>query len=625
MTAKSIELNTLYQPTPDFTSSKPTAIAMALVKNEGDLIAAWLAHICELFDLIYIVDHQSTDGTREFLLDAAKSQEKIHLFSFEEPGYFQSEIINQLAQMTFQDYPDAWLFPLDADEFLPVSSKSEFTASLNKFDPDQVLLLNWQNYIPLYLQIDQQLQFNLPCLVPSKPGLYNKVAVRASTLSKKKWKIAQGNHRLETETGSWAGLNAQVRFSNLIHMPVRSVDHFTLKCIQGNISVYQLSDWRQRGPFHWHEMLNSILRYGEISSNIVRRFVASYGQTNDLDPNGISIYELIDEGWSVQNFDMAHGEIFSNAINRRNTFIELSARLLEACPENNDFQRFLQINKDSQRKALDVALWQQQGTYSRNPNFYKLPELAIQDSYQDFSEIELLQFFMSNSFMDRENPVPSTWETHIPFFYSLLNFYRPRRFVELGTHHGNCFFAACQVSKQLSYSMECIAIDTWAGDTHTGSYENEVFIQFMQILKRDYQHGKYIRKLFNDASKQFEPGSIDLLHVDGLHTYEAVSEDFANWLPMLSDRGIVMLHDTQERERGFGVWKLWAEISRKYPSFEFEHGHGLGVLLVGEHPEQHIQKLFEIASRPEYVKFMRFFFSNIGRLSQIIIPLGIGA
>jgi hypothetical protein len=198
-----------------------------------------------------------------------------------------------------------------------------------------------------------------------------------------------------------------------------------------------------------------------------------------------------------------------------------------------------------------------------------------------------------------------------------LSYFKPRRFVELGTHHGNCFFAACQVSRQLDNSIDCVAIDSWEGDVHTGNYQNKVFVEFVQILKRDYQHGKYIRKLFHDASMQFAPGSIDLLHIDGLHTYEAVSEDFKTWLPMLSDRGIIMFHDTQERERGFGVWKLWAEISDKYPSFEFQHGHGLGILLVGDDSEPHIKKWFETASKPEYAEFLRFFFSNVGRLSPI--------
>jgi hypothetical protein len=85
----------------------------------------------------------------------------------------------------------------------------------------------------------------------------------------------------------------------------------------------------------------------------------------------------------------------------------------------------------------------------------------------------------------------------------------------------------------------------------------------------------------------------------------------------LSDRGIIMFHDTQERGEGYGVWKFWAEVKSKYPSFEFEHSHGLGVILVGEKTPSNVRKLFEILSRPEYGAFFKFFFSNVGNISPI--------
>jgi len=75
----------------------------------------------------------------------------------------------------------------------------------------------------------------------------------------------------------------------------------------------------------------------------------------------------------------------------------------------------------------------------------------------------------------------------------------------------------------------------------------------------------------------FPDASIDLLHIDGTHTYDDVKADFESWLPKLSPNGIVLLHDVILRDRGFGVWKLWEEIAREDNSFLFEFGYGLGV------------------------------------------------
>jgi hypothetical protein len=173
----------------------------------------------------------------------------------------------------------------------------------------------------------------------------------------------------------------------------------------------------------------------------------------------------------------------------------------------------------------------------------------------------------------------NTWLEHIPFAYDLVQSVRPKLFVELGTYYGESYFGFCQAVQEIGIECECRAVDTWSGDVHTGFYDQDVYGEV------DAHHSKYyrsfsslIRARFDDAVGGFQDGTISILHIDGLHTYDAVSHDFNLWLPKVRPGGIVLLHDIAELDNDFGVWRLWDELQRRFPTFSFYHSHGLGVL-----------------------------------------------
>jgi glycosyltransferase involved in cell wall biosynthesis len=178
---------------------------------------------------------------------------------------------------------------------------------------------------------------------------------------------------------------------------------------------------------------------------------------------------------------------------------------------------------------------------------------------------------------------PPSWVGHIPFASWVIHAMEPKVFVELGTHSGNSYFAFCQSIQENALSTKAYAVDTWQGDEHAGLYDETIWQDVKTYNDENYEgFSTLIRKTFDDAVNEFENGSIDLLHIDGLHTYEAVKHDFETWLPKLSSRGVILFHDTVVKERGFGVYKLWGELEQQYSGFSFEHSHGLGVLLVGK-------------------------------------------
>jgi hypothetical protein len=176
----------------------------------------------------------------------------------------------------------------------------------------------------------------------------------------------------------------------------------------------------------------------------------------------------------------------------------------------------------------------------------------------------------------------SAWWGHVPFAGWLVSTARPRSIVELGCFLGVSYFAFCQAVRAEKLACTCHAIDTWQGDAHTGYYEDSIFEDFKRFNDAHYAPVSTVHRCsFDDALSRFADGSVDILHIDGQHTYEAVRHDFESWMPKLSQRGVVLFHDTSERVADFGVWRFWDEVAVRWPAFQFLHSHGLGVLAVG--------------------------------------------
>jgi hypothetical protein len=176
---------------------------------------------------------------------------------------------------------------------------------------------------------------------------------------------------------------------------------------------------------------------------------------------------------------------------------------------------------------------------------------------------------------------PLSWVGHIPFAATLVREIKPKLIVELGTHTGNSYFTFCQAVQENKYSALCYAVDTWQGEAHAGLYDESIFQKVDSYNKENYADFSYLlRTTFDAAAKQFSDNSIDLLHIDGLHTYEAVKSDYETWLPKVRNGGIILFHDICCRHDDFGVWKLWEEIkARNKYTHEFTHSYGLGVLM----------------------------------------------
>lgn len=216
--------------------------------------------------------------------------------------------------------------------------------------------------------------------------------------------------------------------------------------------------------------------------------------------------------------------------------------------------------------------------------------------------------FMAPRFLDS-----SGWLELVPFAFWVIQAQRPRTVVELGSHRGISYFAFCQAVDSLGTETRCFAVDTWEGDSQAGYYDDSIYQEVRRRNEFEYSgFSTLLRMTFDDALASFEDGSVDLLHIDGLHTLDAVRHDFETWLPKLSERAVVLFHDTNVTTGDFGVYKFFAPLRERYPGFEFLHGNGLGVIAVGIDQPEAMRALFVAAQDPDSEQRVRAAFSRLG-------------
>ncbi len=170
------------------------------------------------------------------------------------------------------------------------------------------------------------------------------------------------------------------------------------------------------------------------------------------------------------------------------------------------------------------------------------------------------------------------WTDNLHLGYDLVATLRPKVLVELGTDRGESYFAFCQAVAENGTGTRCFTVDTWQGDQQAGGYDETTWREVSQHNAKHYAgFSTLLRCSFDEEIERFEADTIDLLHLDGLHTEGAVRRDLESWLPKIRPGGILLMHDVCVRRHGFGVWKVWEELRASGRSFVFSAGPGLGV------------------------------------------------
>ena len=91
------------------------------------------------------------------------------------------------------------------------------------------------------------------------------------------------------------------------------------------------------------------------------------------------------------------------------------------------------------------------------------------------------------------------------------------------------------------------------------------------------------RPTYNEIEKALKGNKLDLLFIDGDHTYGGCKGDFRLYKQLVRPGGLIAFHDIRGTKKGaFKVWKFWGEIKDKYTHKEFvtrKEDNGIGILV----------------------------------------------
>lgn len=115
--------------------------------------------------------------------------------------------------------------------------------------------------------------------------------------------------------------------------------------------------------------------------------------------------------------------------------------------------------------------------------------------------------------------------------------------VEVGSWHGDSAKAMVAGGAQVT------CVDHWQGTPGDPSSDDaKLHDPWKEFLKNTTQERNdrwiKVRKASSlDAARDFADGSLDIIHIDAEHTYEALKADIAAWWPKLHPHGVMVGHD----------------------------------------------------------------------------------
>jgi cephalosporin hydroxylase len=198
---------------------------------------------------------------------------------------------------------------------------------------------------------------------------------------------------------------------------------------------------------------------------------------------------------------------------------------------------------------------------------------------------------------------PTQQREEVAELLAILEPARPRTLVEIGTASGGTLFLLSSVAAP---DATLVSIDL-PGGRFGGGY-GRWRAPLYRSFARPGQKVHLIRadshdpKTFRELQTMIGPRGLDVLFIDGDHTYEGVRKDFERYRPLVSTGGWIGFHDIvpDPSDAMNEAHRFWEEIKLGYPHREMvlnrSGKYGIGLIRIGVNDSQAVGVIERTAS-----------------------------
>ena len=253
-------------------------VGVTMVRNEIDVIEAFVRHNLSILDALSIVDHGSFDGTSEILEKLRAEGLPLRITRDSNPAYLQSETMTSLAHEAFGREGADFVFALDADEFLKVESRDVLERTLAEVPRGMHALMHWLTYVPDAFDDDAFGPGHLWWrLKTERLGLGKVIISRA--LVDHPAHVVMGNHAVLSGPEGDIQQHARPRPDAvaLAHCPVRSRRQLESKIIVGYLAKLRSKLTDRRLARHWRQLYEELRAGAIFGERRLREVASNYG------------------------------------------------------------------------------------------------------------------------------------------------------------------------------------------------------------------------------------------------------------------------------------------------------------------------------------------------------------